>query len=370
MSKENKTSLTFRLLSKLYLITDEEQTAIYTNNQINCIMANYKQMSIDEGKAETLKVRDERIDSVKYWLIVLVIAAHVLGGDFSKNPECAVIRKWLCMFLMPLFIFISGYFSRKKTGNLLTSLWKILEPLVIFHTIGIIAQILTKGSVSLSIILTPWYVLWYLLCLIYWRLLLQIIPNSLLNKTRLIVISTFCIGIVAGFLPFGKLFSLQRALSFMPFFFLGYCMRNKNLFLPKKYKIFYFLFFISFLIIPVFFPNILGNLNHSIPYRSNYDALCRIFAFAIAIPMSLAFINICPNKPWFSKQGRFTMQYYIYHALIIPLYLVIVDKYNLPTSSLFAALFYIMVITIGIGIASYLPYFNKFTNPSTFLIKQ
>lgn len=193
-------------------------------------------------ETETPKVRDERIDSVKYWLIVLVIAGHVLGGEFSKNPECAAVRKWIYMFHMPLFIFISGYFSRKKRKDLLTNIWKILEPLIIFHTIGIVAELLVKGSVSISRVLTPWYVLWYLLCLIYWRLLLQIIPNSLLNKTRLIVISTFCIGIVAGFLPFEKIFSLQRALSLMPFFFLGYCMRKKSLFLPKKYQILYFLF--------------------------------------------------------------------------------------------------------------------------------
>lgn len=47
---------------------------------------------------------------------------------------------------------------------------------------------------------------------------------------------------------------------------------------------------------------------------------------------------------------------------------MIVDKFDLP-KSLLAALFYIAVISIGIGIASYLPYFNKFTNPSTFLKK-
>ena len=314
---------------------------------------------------QTEKIRDERVDSVKYWLIILVIAVHVIGGEFSKNPECAVIRRWLLMFLMPLFIFISGYFSRKKDGkDFLKSIWKILEPLIIFHTIGITAEFLDKGSVSLSRVLTPWYVLWYLLCLIYWRLLLQIIPDSLLNKTSLIVISTFCISIVAGFLPFGEIFSLQRALSFMPFFFLGYCMRNKNLFLPPKYQKLYFLFFISFLIIPVFFPNIL-NLKYDNPYRSNYDALSRIFAFAIAIPMSLSFINICPNRPWIAKQGKLTMQYYIYHALIIPPFVRIVDKFNLPTS-LLAALFYIAIIIIGIGIASYLPCFKKFTNPSLF----
>ena len=61
------------------------------------------------------KVRDERIDSVKYWLIVLVIAGHVfMRPEFSHSTACVVAWKWIYIFHMPLFIFISGYFSRKK----------------------------------------------------------------------------------------------------------------------------------------------------------------------------------------------------------------------------------------------------------------
>ena len=61
------------------------------------------------------KVRDERLDAVKFWLIVLVISVHVLmRKEFADSQSCAVAWNWINIFVMPLFLFISGHYSRKK----------------------------------------------------------------------------------------------------------------------------------------------------------------------------------------------------------------------------------------------------------------
>lgn len=307
------------------------------------------------------KVREERIDSVKYWLIVLVITGHVFEY-FKIIPECEVLWNWIYIFHMPLFIFISGYFSRKKDKKeLQASIWKLLEPLIIFQTLIRLTQFIFKGSISLGSILTPWWVLWYLLSLIYWRLMIQIIPEK---HTKLILFATFVFSILAGFLPFNRFLSIQRTLSFMPFFFFGYYMKGKNLYLPDKYKLFSFLFLVLMIAVPLYFPQYLGDLCHAAPYGSIFGALKRVFVFFWAIPLSIAFINICPNTPWAIQQGKFTMQYYIYHALMIPVLMVIVGKLNIPMSFVSASI-YTLGITAGIGIASRFPYFTKFTNPSS-----
>ena len=77
----------------------------------------------------TLKSRDERIDAVKYWLLVLVVAGHILKRDeFLRLPECEIVMKWIYYFHMPLFIFLSGYFSRKKDREVFpASIWRIIE---------------------------------------------------------------------------------------------------------------------------------------------------------------------------------------------------------------------------------------------------
>lgn len=142
------------------------------------------QKRIGIEKQQTTKVRDERIDSVKFWLITLVIAAHVfLRKEFADSTACAVVANWIMLFAMPLFIFISGYFSRKKSKyEFWPSIWNLLEPLIIFQ---IIALLFYNNSITIKGIITPWYMLWYLLSLICWRLLLQIIPDKILiHSTR------------------------------------------------------------------------------------------------------------------------------------------------------------------------------------------
>lgn len=312
--------------------------------------------------------RNERMDSVKFWLIFLVILGHVL--EIFQIPENKVIWNWIFLFHMPLFIFISGYYSSKKSiKKMAASIWKIAEPLILFQ---FIALVLWEESISLTTILTPWWILWYLLSLIYWRLILQVIPESILGNAKLILPTAFGISILAGFLPFDVFLSIQRTFSFMPFFFLGYYMKNKNIFLPQRYRPLCLLFIIIAFVIPLFCPQYLGNLRHADPYDSYYDAFKRLFAFCLSIPMSLAFLNVCINKSWFARQGRFTMQYYLYHSLIIVWgttpFMIIMHKFGI-TSLLLISIIYSIAITIVIGVLSYIPNFKYFTNPS-FLLKK
>lgn len=320
---------------------------------------NKKSKELGDGKTNITNIRDGRIDSVKYWLIVLVIAGHVLRGSaFKDNTECIILEKWIYTFHMPLFIFLSGYFSRKKNPkNFTSSIWKLLEPLIIYHIIGLSIESLYSGSITLKAILTPWWILWYLPCLIYWRYMIQYIPDKFLSNTVLVVIISFCISVVAGYFPFYSEFSISKTFSFLPYFFLGYCMRGKNLFFPNKYKPFCLLFLVLSLIIPLFYSHLLDNFELSGLYRN-------IIMFGLVIAMSVAFINICPNTKWTAKQGLLTMQYFIYHAFILRPLLIAISIFHLP-ASLSAAIFYTITVTLILGVASYFPYFNELTNPST-----
>lgn len=327
-----------------------------------------KQILTGGGQNAAHKFRDERIDSVKYFLIILVILGHVfIIDEYSVVPECITAKKWIYLFHMPLFIFISGYFSNKKEKKaFLPSILKLLEPLLIYHIIFLLLDIIIKGKTITWIdALTPWGLLWYLLSLIYWRMMIQFTPNKILNNKKLVLIGTFCISIIAGFLPFDRFLSIQRTLAFMPFFFLGYYMKGQKLFLPNKYKPLCFIFLFLTFSIPIFFSQYLGSLAHCFPYSSYDDAFKRMLVFCFSIPMSIAFINICPTKPWFAKQGKLTLQYYIYHPIITIPMTIITIMLNIPFSFITAIIFAI-TLTIILGIASYVPYFSKFTNPSSF----
>lgn len=322
-------------------------------------------MSINK---DITKGRDERSDAVKYWLVVLVIAAHVLmRKEFVDSKACTVLWNWIVTFTMPLFIFISGKYSQKKgKGDFWPSIWKIVEPLLLFH---IIALLFYVDSITVKTILTPWFMLWYLFSLICWRLLLQIIPDNILEYKKLILISTFCISILAGFLPFGKVLSLQRTLAFMPFFFLGYYMKDTKLYLPNKYKMLCIVFLFGVLAIMSFFPHRITYLHNYAPYKNIMGAVIRMINFAIAIPMSIAFVNVCHSTPWIARQGRMSMQYYIYHALLLPPLMVLAAELNVPMTFV-SAIIIIIVITVGLGLVLHIPYINLLTNPSLIFAKK
>lgn len=267
---------------------------------------------------------------------------------------------------MPLFIFISGYFSRKKDiKDFLPSIWKLLETLIIFHIIGLLFYV---DSLSIKTILTPWHMLWYLLSLIYWRVMLQFIPDKILKHSKWVLIFTFCISILAGFLPFNRVLSLQRTLSYMPFFFMGYYMRGKNLYLPDKYRPMSLLFLMVIFAFLFLFPHRMRYLLHAYPYGNLYGAAIRMVAFSLSIPMSVAFMNVCYNTPWIAQQGRMSLQYYIYHALIIPPLFLIADKMNIPMN-FYTAVIITIIIALGIGVLLRILYFKMMTNPSSFIKK-
>ncbi len=323
----------------------------------------YHDMGVD---TEILK-RDYRIDSIKYFLILLVVIGHVFeSAPFSTIPVCRIIWRWIYIFHMPLFVFISGYFSRKKNLNgFLGSIWKIIEPLLFYQVLYCGYVFISTGMLSIYDIFTPWWVLWYLLSLLIWRSILLILPEKVLQNTELLIVSTLIIGLLAGFFPFGYFLSLQRTFSFMPFFFLGYCMRGKSIILPSKYRLFSVLFLMLTLIIPIFFDKYLGSLYHSTPYGNPLRIFSRMLAFGLSLPMSAAFMNICPKSSWTAKQGKYTMQYYLYHALIVYLFFRGTNRFNLPISFLSAVVYSILIIAF-LGLCSFFPHFSIFTNPSSF----
>lgn len=123
-------------------------------------------------------------------------------------------------------------------------------------------------------------------------------------------------------------------------------------------------------VLPIFGGSYLGDLNHADPYSNPFwGLLSRLFVWVMSVLMSIAFINICPNTPWIAKQGRLTLQYFIYHAIIVYVLNLVVIKLRLPTS-FFAATVYTLIVVVGLGIASKLSFFTKLTNPSLFFKKK
>ena len=186
-----------------------------------------------------LRQRDYTWDVMKFMLISLVILGHWLEYGLGSGVN-RVVFNFIYLFHMPLFIFISGYFSKKKDkSKFKTDILHLIVTYVVVQILYVVTSyFLQHKPFGLQQLYMPNAAAWYLLCLVFWRLLLQIVPDKFLNCWWVLLLS-IAVSLSAGFLPVSNELSLQRILAFLPFFMGGYLLRGKIEFgaFPKSLKV-------------------------------------------------------------------------------------------------------------------------------------
>lgn len=174
-------------------------------------------------------IRDYSLDALKMMLITLVIYAHIplLDGFMpGSNVEMDALTwrsvKGIYAFHMPLFVLLSGYFTRRKeAGMQWKGSLKLLRLFVLFHVIDLALQSGTSGQIpTWQDIIYPSFALWYLLCLFYWRMLISILPARI-DHLMLVAISVVA-SLLVGFVPIRGEMGFHRFFSLMPYFFVGH----------------------------------------------------------------------------------------------------------------------------------------------------
>ena len=282
--------------------------------------------------------RDPYWDCLKTALIFLVILGHVIKYHIGNNSIGMGIYNSLYIFHMPLFIFISGRFSQKKSNKrYIISIIKFLETYIVFQLIITLLTdcIISHNGFSWSkFLFTPEWAMWYLLALACWRLLIFAIPEKWLKDyPKLIIILSFVIGLSCGFIPLDEYFTSHHILSSLPFFMLGYYSQKTNIqnkinhipswtawgllliilitccFLLKDKKYYYILTgAYSYYYKPLF--GVFGN----------FIASCVVYAMAIFL--SVMFMRIIPINKRLAQWGRVTLVAYVFH----PPLLIILNK--------------------------------------------
>lgn len=314
--------------------------------------------------------RDVRLDSVKGLLILLVVLGHIIGtcGVGVLNDR---IWYFIYLFHMPLFILISGYFtSRKSDGEaFLESQLKIILPLIVFQILSILLLVIFfHHKLSISFLLTPYWTLWYLLSLVFWRLMIQYSPKTLIDKPYLYLACSLVIAVFCGLMVHGRILSIQRTLSFYPFFLLGYYMRQgviKTQLWPKSISIvlcalFVILVFGDF--IPISFDKSKVLLRCADQYTVA-DIPSKVLYLAASFLLSISVFNIIPKSNWLNQFGSKSLFYYLYHGLVIRFILQpLVQYYQLPQSAPFMLVYLIVVALIIYILEQFMP-FRWLTNP-------
>ena len=171
--------------------------------------------------------RDYFFDNVKAVLIFLVVLGHFLL-PIHEEGVMVLIKRLIYVFHMPLFVFVSGYFSKRiyKDGRFnFKKILYLIKAYIVF-VIAIQAVYAISGFRSFSEInfFSQSGAPWYLFAMIVWYLMIPFVRNL---KPVPVIAVNIVLALVAGYFKnVGDFLCLSRILVFGPFFFLGYYMEQ------------------------------------------------------------------------------------------------------------------------------------------------
>lgn len=270
--------------------------------------------------------RDLQFDGLKFILIFLVVLGHLTFNDYGIG-----VKSMVYSFHMPVFVFLSGYFTSLSSDRDTRIKWlkQTLYLLIFAHVaqhlllilMGLTSSLINGYSFQISSVLNkrsfivPAFTLWYLASLIYWRIATWTIGDKV-NDIVLFVVSCI-VAILAGFIPLNNEFSFQRAFSFAPFFVLGVSFKKRQLISELEKK-------------PVFFAiagSVVGLLlAREVPIYNPVDhfttwggAVLRTKQMLLALLLCLLVVRVSRSKfsAYFARFGSKTLWIYIGHAYLI-----------------------------------------------------
>ncbi|MCM3779131.1 acyltransferase family protein [Microbacterium hydrocarbonoxydans] len=165
-------------------------------------------------------------DNARYACIVLVVLGHAVQRLTYDSDIALAAYLALYAFHMPAFAIISGYFSKSGSPTrvqMARVITDILVPYVIFEFLWTLTKWVVEGQAEPNFTKPSW-TLWFLLALGIFRLVLPY-----LALLRWPLAWTVAISLGVGYLPnVDSTFSLSRTLGLLPFFTLGWWLRERD----------------------------------------------------------------------------------------------------------------------------------------------
>lgn len=160
--------------------------------------------------------RDAYFDNVKVLLIFLVVLGHAIE-PLGYGP----IYLWIYSFHIPLFVFVSGYFSKGgESADLpVRVISRLVIPYFLFEVLYSLYDFWLFGRKTLEFsVFTPYWLMWFLFSLIIWKVALPY-----LARIKWVLPLSIVAGIAAGYAgSIGYYSSISRTIVFLPFFLAGY----------------------------------------------------------------------------------------------------------------------------------------------------
>ncbi|GAA1986585.1 acyltransferase family protein [Microbacterium pumilum] len=274
-------------------------------------------------------------DNARFACIVLVVLGHATQRLTYDSDIALGLYLVVYAFHMPAFAIISGYFSKSDSPTrvqMARVITDILVPYVIFEAVWTLTKWIVEGRANPNITEPSW-TLWFLLALGIFRLVLPY-----LALLRYPLLWTVVISIGAGYLPnLDSTFSLSRTLGLLPFFTLGWWLREHDI--VDRFRLLRSrAWWVPVAAVAAFV--VAGwaawyfvdgwremNLREWLFYDENYSSIggtqwwaggVRLALIAIAVVLSAAFFALVPRRThWWTHFGQYTMYVYLLHSFVL-----------------------------------------------------
>lgn len=280
-----------------------------------------------DKEADAMTHRDHRMDNMRCLLIFLVVLGHFLAWV----PGSQTLYRIIYLFHMPAFLFITGYFSRFRPRKLLLDL---LYPYLLFQLLYLLFDTLVLKDAPLDHMVvqftTPYWLLWYLLATIFYRLTVPLIDRVPHRCRPLALVGAVVLSLAAGYVrELGYFLSLARFFSFCPYFLAGHYAAQSPGFLrwmdrPLKQKWPPALLGCSIAAVSCLHEHqfTLSMLYGSVGYaKAGFGPGLRLAQLVFAWGWILALLVLIPNRPIpaVTRLGQNTLPIFLLHGFAVRL---------------------------------------------------
>jgi fucose 4-O-acetylase-like acetyltransferase len=274
-------------------------------------------------------------DNARFVSVTLVVVGHAIQRLTYDSDNALVLYLFIYAFHMPAFAIISGYFSKAgppTARQMTTVLTDILLPYFVMETIWTLVQFVVEGKHEFNPS-TPSWTLWFLLALGIFRLVL---PYLALVRWPLAWALLFSVGV--GYLSnVDSTFSLSRAIGILPFFVLGWQLRQWGI-IDRWHlaeRVAWWVRAGAILLLAGWLAVVIANISFfrqiDLRFWFFYDdsykglgedqwwaGLVRLGLIALAVLLCGAFFSLIPRSTtWFTTFGQATMYVYLLHSFVL-----------------------------------------------------
>lgn len=300
-------------------------------------------------ECRSLSMRDSTLDNAKGVLITLVVLGHYLEAfDGWSSPPLRFLLTAVYMFHMPAFVFLAGITAPKhNVGNRVA----FLGVLLIAFQLAYLAPQIAKGNVFSSDLITPYWILWFLLSMIWW---IGLLPVLLKSPAPLLI--SVGVSVAAGLFQWAEYpLSLGRTLVFLPFFVAGHLFGGRMLSKSARQGRWQRLMLLLVILGGAASLFVLDVQNHwfygAFPYSSlgvaGWEAcLTRFGLIVVAAACTFAFIGLVPSsRGWLSTIGRNSLAVFLLHGFVVKVVGKLLGHIELPT-------LFILTLVVIIAVAT------------------